>query len=126
VFAILGTGIDLTSIMPSGGWSDPKMPRYYTRELAAQESGMARMMKAKSERPLPGRESGDYAYSPRRHGTSPIPLPSSTAEQLRDPITTSAGESPQRAELSELHHATNAHPHCSLVRQASDLACQTA
>jgi len=40
------TGIDLTSIMHSGGWTDPKMPRYYTRELAARESGMARMMKA--------------------------------------------------------------------------------
>ena len=41
------TGIDLTSSMHSGGWTDPKMLRYYTRELAAQESGMARMMKAK-------------------------------------------------------------------------------
>jgi integrase len=41
-------GIDLTSIMHSGGWSDPKMPRYYTRELAARESGMARMMRALS------------------------------------------------------------------------------
>jgi integrase len=41
------TGIDLTSIMHSGGWTDPKMPRYYTRELAARESGMARMMKAR-------------------------------------------------------------------------------
>lgn len=40
------SGIDLTSIMHSGGWTDPKMPRYYTRELAAQESGMARMMRA--------------------------------------------------------------------------------
>ncbi len=38
-------GIDLTSIMHSGGWNDAKMPRYYTRELAAQESGMARMIK---------------------------------------------------------------------------------
>jgi regulator of protease activity HflC (stomatin/prohibitin superfamily) len=27
--------------------NDPKMPRYYTRELAAQDSGMARMMKAR-------------------------------------------------------------------------------
>ena len=44
---LAASGIDLTSIMHSGGWSDPKMPRYYTRELAAQESGMARMMKAK-------------------------------------------------------------------------------
>lgn len=41
------TGIDLTSIMHSGGWTDLKMPRYYTRELAARESGMARMMKAR-------------------------------------------------------------------------------
>jgi integrase len=40
-------GIDLTSIMHSGGWNDPKMPRYYTREPAARESGMARMMKAR-------------------------------------------------------------------------------
>jgi hypothetical protein len=44
---LAGNGIDLTSIMHSGGWNDPKMPRYYTRELAAQESGMARMMKAR-------------------------------------------------------------------------------
>jgi site-specific recombinase XerD len=44
---LAASGIDLTSIMHSGGWNDPKMPRYYTRELAAQESGMARMMKAK-------------------------------------------------------------------------------
>jgi integrase len=43
------TGIDLTSIMHSGGWSDPKMPRYYTRELAARESGMARMMKSRKQ-----------------------------------------------------------------------------
>lgn len=47
------TGIDLTSIMHSGGWTDPKMPRYYTRELAARESGMARMMKARKESPKP-------------------------------------------------------------------------
>jgi site-specific recombinase XerD len=46
-------GIDLTSIMHSGGWNDPKMPRYYTRELAAQESGMARMMKARKRVPQP-------------------------------------------------------------------------
>jgi hypothetical protein len=39
-------GIDLTSIMRSGGWNDPKMPHYYTRELAAQESGIMRMMRA--------------------------------------------------------------------------------
>jgi integrase len=45
------TGIDLTSIMHSGGWTDPKMPRYYTRELAARESGMARMMKARMANP---------------------------------------------------------------------------
>jgi hypothetical protein len=32
--------------MHSGGWNDPKMPRYYTRELAARESGMARMLKS--------------------------------------------------------------------------------
>ena len=44
---LAASGIDLTSIMHSGGWNDPKMPRYYTRELAAQESGMARMMKAR-------------------------------------------------------------------------------
>jgi len=43
------TGIDLTSIMHSGGWTDPKMPRYYTRELAARESGMARMMKTRKQ-----------------------------------------------------------------------------
>jgi len=44
---LAANGIDLTSIMHSGGWNDPKMPRYYTRELAAQESGMARMMKSR-------------------------------------------------------------------------------
>jgi integrase len=44
---LAANGIDLTSIMHSGGWNDPKMPRYYTRELAAQESGMARMMRAR-------------------------------------------------------------------------------
>lgn len=43
------SGIDLTSIMHSGGWNDPKMPRYYTRELAARESGMARMLRAQTE-----------------------------------------------------------------------------
>jgi integrase len=47
------SGIDLTSIMHSGGWTDPKMPRYYTRELAARESGMARMMKARKANPRP-------------------------------------------------------------------------
>ena len=46
---LAASGIDLTSIMHSGGWTDPKMPRYYTRELAALESGMARMMKARKE-----------------------------------------------------------------------------
>lgn len=46
-------GIDLTSIMHAGGWTDPKMPRYYTRELAARESGMARMMTARKENPKP-------------------------------------------------------------------------
>ena len=44
---LAASGIDLTSIMHSGGWNDPKMPRYYTRELAAHESGMARMLKAR-------------------------------------------------------------------------------
>jgi site-specific recombinase XerD len=44
---LAAAGIDLTSIMHSGGWTDPKMPRYYTRALAAQESGMARMLKAR-------------------------------------------------------------------------------
>jgi site-specific recombinase XerD len=44
---LAASGIDLTSIMHSGGWNDPKMPRYYTRELAAEESGMARMMRTR-------------------------------------------------------------------------------
>jgi site-specific recombinase XerD len=43
---LAAAGIDLTSIMHSGGWNDPKMPRYYTRELAAKDSGMARMTRA--------------------------------------------------------------------------------
>ena len=47
---LAAAGIDLTSIMHSGGWNDAKMPRYYTRELAAQESGMARMMKRRARR----------------------------------------------------------------------------
>jgi hypothetical protein len=50
---LAAAGIDLTSIMHSGGWNDPKMPRYYTRELAAQESGMARMMRARKRVPQP-------------------------------------------------------------------------
>ena len=33
-----------------GGWNDPKMPRYYTRELAAKDSGMARMVRARGEK----------------------------------------------------------------------------
>ena len=45
---LAASGIDLTSIMHSGGWNGPKMPRYYTRELAAQESGMARMMRSRN------------------------------------------------------------------------------
>jgi site-specific recombinase XerD len=45
---LVAAGIDLTSIMHSGGWNDAKMPRYYTRELAAQQSGMARMMKRRA------------------------------------------------------------------------------
>lgn len=40
---MVAAGIDLTSIMHAGGWNDPKMPRYYTRELAAMDSGMARL-----------------------------------------------------------------------------------
>jgi integrase len=45
---MVAAGIDLTSIMHSGGWRDPKMPRYYTRELAARDSGMARMVRART------------------------------------------------------------------------------
>ena len=45
---LAAAGIDLTSIMHSGGWNDPKMPRYYTRELAARDSGMARMLRMRS------------------------------------------------------------------------------
>jgi hypothetical protein len=45
---LAAAGIDLTSIMHSGGWNDPKMPRYYTRELAAKDSGMARMVRARN------------------------------------------------------------------------------
>lgn len=45
---MVAAGIDLTSIMHAGGWNDPKMPRYYTRELAAKDSGMARMVRARS------------------------------------------------------------------------------
>lgn len=44
---LAAAGIDLTSIMNSGGWNDPKMPRYYTRELAAKDSGMARLVRAR-------------------------------------------------------------------------------
>jgi len=40
---MVAAGIDLTSIMHAGGWNDPKMPRYSTRELAAMDSGMARL-----------------------------------------------------------------------------------
>jgi integrase len=44
---MVAAGIDLTSIMHAGGWKDPKMPRYYTRELAAKDSGMARLVRAR-------------------------------------------------------------------------------
>jgi len=37
---LAASGIDLRSVVHSGGWNDPKMPRHYTRELAAKESGM--------------------------------------------------------------------------------------
>jgi integrase/recombinase XerD len=44
---MVAAGIDLTSIMHAGGWNDPKMPRYYTRELAAKDSGMARLVRTR-------------------------------------------------------------------------------
>lgn len=44
---MVAAGIDLTSIMHAGGWNDPKMPRYYTRELAAKDSGMARLVRVR-------------------------------------------------------------------------------
>jgi hypothetical protein len=44
---MVAAGIDLTSIMHAGGWNDPKMPRYYTRELAAKDSGMARLVRSR-------------------------------------------------------------------------------
>ena len=44
---MVAAGIDLTSIMHAGGWNDPKMPRYYTRELAAKDSGMARLVRGR-------------------------------------------------------------------------------
>jgi integrase len=44
---MVAAGIDLTSIMHAGGWNDPKMPRYYTRELAARDSGMARLVRTR-------------------------------------------------------------------------------
>jgi len=48
---MVAAGIDLTSIMHAGGWNDPKMPRYYTRELAAKDSGMARLVRARRAEP---------------------------------------------------------------------------
>jgi site-specific recombinase XerD len=47
---LAAAGIDLISIMQSGGWNDAKMPRYYTRELAAQESGMARLLRKRQSK----------------------------------------------------------------------------
>jgi hypothetical protein len=44
---MVAAGIDLTSIMHAGGWNDPKLPHYYTRDLAAQDSGMARLVRAR-------------------------------------------------------------------------------
>jgi hypothetical protein len=44
---MVAAGIDLTSIMHAGGWNDPKMPRWCTRELAAKDSGMARLVKTR-------------------------------------------------------------------------------
>jgi integrase len=46
---MVAAGIDLTSIMHAGGWNDPKMPRYYTRELAAKDSGMARLARTRGK-----------------------------------------------------------------------------
>jgi integrase len=47
---MVAAGIDLTSIMHAGGWNDPKMPRYYARELAAKDSGMARLVRTRPSR----------------------------------------------------------------------------
>jgi hypothetical protein len=44
---MVAAGIDLTTVMHAGGWNDPKMPRYYTRELAARDSGMARLVRTR-------------------------------------------------------------------------------
>jgi hypothetical protein len=41
---LAATGIDLTSIMHSGGWNDPKMPRCYTRDLAGIGCGSMKMI----------------------------------------------------------------------------------
>jgi hypothetical protein len=51
---LVAAGIDLTSIMHTGGWRDPKMPRYFTRELAAKNSGMRMGMTAVRHRFSPG------------------------------------------------------------------------
>jgi hypothetical protein len=47
---MVAAGIDLTSIVHAGRWNDPKMPRYYTRELAAKDSGMARLVRMRPSR----------------------------------------------------------------------------
>ena len=58
---MVAAGIDLTSIMHAGGWNDPKMPRYYTRELAAKDSAMARLVRARRATQWPLRMAEDPA-----------------------------------------------------------------
>jgi len=45
---MVAAGIDLTIIIHAGGCNDPNMPRYYTRELAAKEHGMARLARSRA------------------------------------------------------------------------------
>ncbi len=71
---LAATGIDLTSIMHSGGWNDPKMPRYYTRELAAKDSGMARMIRARRNQTNSDSQVDD-ATDPRNSQGFPITYP---------------------------------------------------
>lgn len=47
---LVASGQDLLAIMHSGGWKDPRMPRKYIQELKAEDSGMARMLRARKRR----------------------------------------------------------------------------
>ena len=69
---MLADGQDLLAIMHAGGWKDARMPRKYIQELRAEDSGMARMLRADTMRPphaVPGpQEPAKPAARAKRRG----------------------------------------------------------